>query len=147
MSRSLADTSLTTCSPIRIAPAVGRSRPAIIRSAVVLPHPEEPTRIMNSPSWTSSERSSTATAPPSKRLVTDSKLTLGIRVLLFHLGGSRILNETELRDQEHHEHRDLTHHRAGHEQVPLGVMRALQRGQSELQRIPRRRVDDDQRPQ
>ena len=38
--------------PIRISPRVS-SRPATIRSAVVLPHPDGPTRTMNSPSATS----------------------------------------------------------------------------------------------
>ena len=53
---------------MRIVPEVGFSSPAIIRSAVVFPHPEEPTRIMNSPSAISSERSSTATVPPANAL-------------------------------------------------------------------------------
>src|SRR4051812_41753326 len=42
--------SLTTSSPILISPSVTFSRPAPIRSAVDLPEPEGPTRIMNSPS-------------------------------------------------------------------------------------------------
>ena len=39
------------------------SSPATIRSAVVLPHPDGPTKTINSPSAISRERSSTATVP------------------------------------------------------------------------------------
>ena len=46
-------------------PAVGRSRPAIRLSRVVLPHPEAPTRQTNSPGATSSETSWRATTPDS----------------------------------------------------------------------------------
>src|ERR1019366_8353946 len=60
MSRSLGSMSLTSVSPMKISPDVIGSRPAIIRSAVVLPHPEEPTSTANSRSWISSDRSSTA---------------------------------------------------------------------------------------
>ncbi len=48
MSRSLAATLLTTRSPIRIWPSVIDSRPASMRRAVDLPHPDGPTRTMNS---------------------------------------------------------------------------------------------------
>ena len=50
MSRSLGVRSLTTRSPIEIVPALISSSPAIMRSSVVLPHPEGPTRTVNSPS-------------------------------------------------------------------------------------------------
>ena len=55
-------------------PPLTASRPASIRSAVVLPHPDGPTRTTNSPLAISSERSSTATTGPN-RLLTWSKLT------------------------------------------------------------------------
>ena len=48
MSRSIGGTSLTTVSPIRISPELTASRPAIMRSVVVLPQPEGPTKTMNS---------------------------------------------------------------------------------------------------
>jgi hypothetical protein len=63
MSRSLGGTAFTTLSPIAIVPCVMLSRPATIRSAVVLPHPEGPTSTMNSSSWISSDRSETAVVP------------------------------------------------------------------------------------
>src|SRR5215212_210408 len=47
MSRSFGETSLTSRSPMRISPEVA-SRPATIRSAVVLPHPDGPTSTRNS---------------------------------------------------------------------------------------------------
>ena len=64
MSRSLGGTSLTTRSPMEIVPPVISSRPAIIRSAVDLPHPDGPTRTMNSWSRISRSRfSMTETGP------------------------------------------------------------------------------------
>src|SRR4030042_2463656 len=60
MSRSLGSTALTSRSPIWISPDDTDSRPAIILSAVVLPHPEGPTSTANSRSWISMLRLSTA---------------------------------------------------------------------------------------
>src|SRR5579871_1092034 len=48
MSRSFGETSFTIRSPMRISPLVDSSNPAIIRSAVVLPQPDGPTRTINS---------------------------------------------------------------------------------------------------
>ena len=47
-----------------IAPLVGATNPAIIRSKVVLPQPLGPSSASNSPSRTSSEMVSTATVEP-----------------------------------------------------------------------------------
>jgi hypothetical protein len=63
MSRSFGVSSFTTVPPIRISPSEISSRPATIRSAVVLPQPDGPTSTRNSPSWTSNERSVTAWKP------------------------------------------------------------------------------------
>ena len=49
-SRSRGGSPLTTRSPIDRVPSVMLSSPAIMRSRVVLPHPDGPTRTMNSPS-------------------------------------------------------------------------------------------------
>src|SRR3954447_9223186 len=51
-----------------ISPAVGCSRPATIRSVVVLPHPEGPSKAKNDPEGTVRSRLSTARNVP-KRLV------------------------------------------------------------------------------
>jgi hypothetical protein len=64
MSRSFGGTVFTTRSPMEIVPSVIDSRPATIRRAVVLPHPDGPTRTMNSPSSTFRFRSETALGPP-----------------------------------------------------------------------------------
>ena len=60
MSRSFGAMPFTTSPPIFSSPSVMSSSPAIIRSAVDLPHPDGPTRIMNSPSWMSRSMSLTA---------------------------------------------------------------------------------------
>src|SRR3954467_12852031 len=49
---------------IRISPAVGCSKPAIIRSVVVLPEPDAPSSVRNSPDETLRERLSTALKSP-----------------------------------------------------------------------------------
>src|SRR3954454_17201367 len=72
MSRSRGATSLTTRDPIEIAPDDASSSPATIRSAVYLPEPEGPTRIVNSPSAISRSRPSTARVPSSKTFETSS---------------------------------------------------------------------------
>src|SRR5690349_18627227 len=60
MSRSLGGTKVTSFSPISTRPPSSGSRPASMRSAVVLPDPDGPTKTMNSPSLMSSSRASTA---------------------------------------------------------------------------------------
>ena len=77
MSRCAGGTSLTTRSPMRITPLVGYSRPASMRSVVVLPQPEGPSRLTNSPSAIVRSSPLTATAEP-KALRTFSKLTPAI---------------------------------------------------------------------
>src|SRR3954454_4326024 len=72
MSRSRGGRSVTTLSPITTSPSVSSSRPATIRSRVDLPHPDGPTRTMNSPSAISIEMWSTATTSEPNTLVTPS---------------------------------------------------------------------------
>src|SRR5438105_8756368 len=79
MSRCCGATLLTTRSPIRIRPSETFSSPASMRSAVVLPEPDGPTRTMNSPSWMSRSSASTAGgAPLLNTLVADRYFTLAI---------------------------------------------------------------------
>src|SRR5947209_6086500 len=78
-------------------PAVGSSKPPIIRSVVVLPQPEGPSRAKNFPRSISSEMSSTATTS-SKRLVRCSSrtsataagvaITVSLALITSRLGGS-----------------------------------------------------------
>src|SRR5206468_8475346 len=56
--------------PIRIWPSVGVSRPEIMRSSVVLPQPEGPSRAKNSFCSMSIEILSTAVTPPANRFET-----------------------------------------------------------------------------
>src|SRR5690349_2553726 len=63
---------------MRISPEVGGSKPAIIRSVVVLPEPEAPSRVRNSPAAMSSVRSSTAAKSPN-RLVSRRSSMIGSR--------------------------------------------------------------------
>src|SRR5215470_17916339 len=79
MSRSLGGRSFTTRSPIEMVPEVTSSRPAMDRSAVDFPQPEGPTSTMNSPSFTSRLRSSSALTPPAKTLSTWSRTICAIR--------------------------------------------------------------------
>ena len=69
--------SLTTRSPMVIRPASFCSSPAIIRSVVVFPQPDGPSRMTSRPSGTTSETRSTATTVPN-RLLTSSTSTVGI---------------------------------------------------------------------
>ncbi len=74
MSRNRGGTLFTSVSPMRIRPYDGRSSPASMRSVVVFPHPDGPTRTMNSPASTVRFRSSTAVSAP-KSFQTPSSLT------------------------------------------------------------------------
>src|SRR5262245_29099724 len=55
---------VTSRSPKRIHPAVGSMNPAIIRSSVVFPQPDGPSRKNNSPALIVRSIESTATVPP-----------------------------------------------------------------------------------
>src|SRR5215212_6093614 len=61
---------------IRMRPVSGVSKPAIMRSRVVLPQPEPPKRANSSPRWMSRSTPSTAAIAP-KRLLTPAMLTIG----------------------------------------------------------------------
>src|SRR5262249_5888066 len=63
-SRAYGATLVTSLPARRIVPASGRSKPAMRRSVVVLPEPEGPRRVKNSPRPTTRSTSSTATTPP-----------------------------------------------------------------------------------
>src|SRR3954454_23452456 len=72
--RLLAGTLVTSVPSSTIRPASGVSRPAIIRSVVVLPQPLGPSSEKNSPSPISSDRSSTAAALPNRLLTSTSAI-------------------------------------------------------------------------
>ena len=62
---------VTSSVPMTMRPALGSSRPATIRSVVVLPQPEGPSRAKNDPDGIVKVRSSTALKLPN-RLVTST---------------------------------------------------------------------------
>src|SRR5688500_15778553 len=65
--------SLTSASPMVMRPVVFCSSPAIIRSVVVLPQPEGPSSVRNSPASTFRLTRSTASAAPKARLTLSSR--------------------------------------------------------------------------
>src|SRR6185369_15786139 len=66
MSRSPGGSVVTSRLAMWMVPAVGVSRPAIVRRVVVLPQPEGPRRTMNSPLATARLRASTAIVSPKR---------------------------------------------------------------------------------
>src|SRR5689334_6105082 len=104
MSRFFGVSPLTTRSPMRTVPSLISSRPAAIRSAVVLPQPDGPTSTTNSPSAISRSRPSTARVPSLKTLVTFSKATLAMGHLLLDRAADETANECAL--AEHEDDRD-----------------------------------------
>src|SRR5215211_2998835 len=131
MSRSRGATRLTTRSPIRISPSVTDSRPASIRSAVVLPEPEGPTRTRNSPSAAASVSSLTASTA-SKRFVTRSYST---RATPLPLDRAREHAADEVALEEDVEEHD----RRGDDHGPRGEQREVGRVAAGEEREPQRR--------
>src|SRR5918994_2950707 len=84
MSRSFGVRSLTTRSPIVTVPSEISSRPATIRSAVVLPQPEGPTSTNNSPSSASRSMEETARVPSGYTFDTPLKVTAATQLTLPH---------------------------------------------------------------
>src|SRR6202171_2932613 len=100
MSRSRGGRLFTTRSPIRTSPLVMSSSPAIMRSAVVLPQPDGPTRQTNSPSLISRFNLLTASAPPSYRLVRSSRTTPDMTRSSFDRPGEHASDEKSLEGKE-----------------------------------------------
>src|SRR6186997_1220494 len=111
MSRSLGARSFTTLPPIVSLPSVMSSSPAIIRSAVDLPQPEGPTRIMNSPSPTSRLMSLTASEPSAKTLVIPSRVISDIAGSLSLDGpGGEAGDDAALEEEDEDDDRHGHHH-------------------------------------
>src|SRR4051794_21434577 len=60
-------------------PADGSLSPATMRSSVLLPHPEGPSRLRNSPRDTARSTPSSASSPDAKRFATPCTITIGSR--------------------------------------------------------------------
>src|SRR5467141_1918537 len=136
MSRCCGGSAVTSVSPNQMRPAVGVSRPAIILKVVVLPQPEGPTKVKNSRSPISSERSRTACtsrAPRPKRLSRPSSRTenaIGTPL------PRRPQAAQQVALQEEHEqeggHRDQ--HRGGHDHAPVHAGLLHEAGEADGQR-------------
>src|SRR5580704_3881956 len=97
--------SLTTRPPMEMRPPVFCSRPATMRKVVVLPQPEGPSSVTNSPSLTRRSTPLTAANSPNLRL-TFSRTTLDIARRPLQRA-EMFLDEAELHpaEQDDHDHR------------------------------------------
>src|SRR6185369_282046 len=125
MSRSIGGSSFTTRSPIRISPEVISSRPATMRSVVVLPHPEGPTRTRNSLSRISRSTSFTAWKPLSYFLFSARMLTFATSPLHGARKARHVILDEE-RIDDRHGHRP--EQRARHQLAPEEDVAADQLG-------------------
>src|SRR5258706_10610310 len=85
ISRSFGGTWFTTRLPILTSPPEISSRPAIMRSSVLLPQPEGPTRTQNSPSAIETSTPCTTSVEPND-LRTALKVTAAMRLVYLGLG-------------------------------------------------------------
>src|SRR5215217_3601140 len=110
MSRSRGARSLTRSPPISRSPSEISSRPAIMRSAVDLPQPDGPTRIMNSPSPMSRLTCFTASVPSGYRLVTSCSWMSAMSHLSLHRPGGEAGDDPLLEEQHHQDQRNGDDH-------------------------------------
>ena len=89
--RSPASVWVTTRSPITTSPAVGSTSPEIMLSVVVLPQPDGPTRIRNSPSRISRSMPLTAAKLPNSLTRSLSTIPATGRSFLVRRGQRRIM--------------------------------------------------------
>src|SRR3954447_19628032 len=107
--RSRGARSLTFLPPMTMSPEVMSSRPTIIRSSVDFPHPDGPTRIMNSPSATSIDTSFTA-GNPSPYCLTMFFISMAAIGSTLHCAGRQSGNDSALEQQDDDDHRDRDDH-------------------------------------
>src|SRR3954467_10457092 len=125
MSRSMGGSSLTTFSSIEICPAVMLSRPATIRSVVVLPQPDGPTSTTNS--WSRISRFTSMTAWTSSYFLFKLRIATRAMCLPLHRSGDAgyvILNKERIDEGN----RDRAQQRAGHQLAPVEDVAAHQFG-------------------
>src|SRR5262245_50942555 len=143
MLRSIGGRSFTTSAPMRISPEVISSRPATMRSVVVLPQPEGPTKTMNSLSRISRLKSFTAWKPLSYFLFSARMETFA--TLTFHRTGQAgdvVLDEEGV----HQRHRHRAEQRASHQLSPEEDVAADQLGDhAHRHGLHLRRRHEDQR--
>src|SRR3954451_11878183 len=110
-----------------ISPSVMSSRPTIIRRRVDFPHPEGPTRIMNSPSCTSMLTSFTA-LNPSPYVLTMFFMSMAAIESPLYSAGRQPGDDLSLEQQDDDDDRDGDHHGGG--------------GQLSVRRVERVRPDE-----
>src|SRR5437879_2315405 len=121
MSRLPGGKSFTTRPPILMVPLVGKSSPATMRNVVVLPQPDGPSRLTNSPSAISRSRSRTAaSAPNSLQSLLMETPAIG---LAFDSAGGETAGHVALQEDEDDDQRQAHHDRGGHEQRPFDIER------------------------
>src|SRR5882724_1831862 len=136
MSRFCGGWVVTSVPPNQMRPAVGVSRPAIIRRVVVLPQPEAPTKVKSSRSPISRERSRTACtarAPRPKRLSRCSSRTeIAMRDSLAR--GPQAAQQVTLQEEDEQKcgHRD--EYRRGHHHAPVHAGLLHEGGEADGQR-------------
>src|SRR5215510_334944 len=117
MSRSLGGTSFTSRPPMKISPPEASSRPAIMRSVVLLPQPDGPTSTTNSLLGMSRLMLRTASTS-SKRLTTLRNATSAISSALGGAGGEPgdvVVHQERIDD----ERRRRGHQGTRHQHAPL----------------------------
>src|SRR5690349_18801839 len=121
MRRSAGASSLTRRPPMASSPAETVSSPAMMRSSVVLPQPEGPTKTQNSPSFTSRSMSRRISTVP-KDLQMPRSVTSGMaispRPLLDRTGRKAAHKLAREQDIEHEDRRDREGERGDH-RVPV----------------------------
>src|SRR3954451_23409288 len=126
--RSRGGLSLTFSPSMTMSPLVMSSRPTIIRSRVDFPHPEGPTRIMNSPSATSMLMSLTA-GKPSPYFLTMFFMSMAAIGSPLHCAGGEAGDDLSLEQQDDDDDRHGDHDGGG--------------GQQAVRRVERVRTDEE----
>src|SRR6478609_9584041 len=110
--RSRGARSLTRLPSMSMSPEVMSSSPTIIRSSVDFPHPEGPTRIMNSPSATSMLTSFTA-GKPSPYCLTMFFISMAAMSSTLHCAGGQAGDDPSLEQQDDDDDRNGDQDRGG----------------------------------
>src|SRR6478752_10384808 len=92
-----------------MSPEVMSTSPTIIRSSVDFPHPDGPTRIMNSPSATSMLTLFTA-GKPSPYFLTMFFISMAAIGSTLHCAGGQAGDDSALEQQDDDDHRDRDDH-------------------------------------
>src|SRR5689334_5534937 len=115
---------------MRMSPDVTLSTPASMRNVVVLPQPDGPSSTINSPSRTSSDRSSTTHAPPNVFVT----LRNSIPISALHCSHRQPPHEILLQCERENQNRNNSHRSCGTHHAPLDLVLRHSSGNSDRQR-------------